>query len=108
MNDSMDDWRMKLRSGELQTRFSHYTVLAEGDVGELRHGFSCRPGRAFMGMKTWASTTDECVNMVQRIGEDIGFSMTGEIQIYVTEPERPPTDKPFGYDINFTPFDREH
>lgn len=99
------DWKLKLRYGKLTTPFHHYTAIAEGVVGELTDGFSCPPGAAFMAIKTWASSTDESGDMVATIGKQIGFTVTGAIQIYETEPEQPPRDNPFGYDIYFTPFD---
>ena len=58
-----------------------------------------------MGMKTWASSEDESADMIQAIGEQIGFTVTGQIQIYETEPMQPPRVDPYGYDIIFTPFD---
>lgn len=99
------DWRLKLRYGQLQTPFKHYTVLAEGVAGQLSPGFSCRPGRAWMAMKTWASSGDESMDMIQAIGEQIGFKVTGKIYLYDTEPSEPPREEPFGYGITFTPFD---
>lgn len=43
--------------------------------------------------------------MICVIGERIGFVVNGDIQIYETEPTEPPRENPYGYDINFTPFD---
>ena len=43
--------------------------------------------------------------MVRVIGEKIGFKVTGNTQVYDTEPTQPPRANPFGYDIAFTPFD---
>jgi hypothetical protein len=98
------DWKLQLRNGQLKTPFKHYTVLAEGIVGRLSHGFSCPPGNAYMGMKTWSSSQDESADMLTTIGKEIGFAVSGRIQIYETEPSQPPKETPFGYDINFTPF----
>jgi hypothetical protein len=99
------DWKLKLRYGHLRTPFKHYTAIAEGVVGELAEGFSCPPGNAFMSMKTWASSVDESADMVRAIGETIGFQVTGDTQVYDTEPTQPPRANPFGYDISLTPFD---
>jgi hypothetical protein len=98
-------WKVQLRYGKIQTPFRHFTALAEGTVGELADGFECPPGRAFMGMNTWASSTDESADMIRVIGKQIGFTITGNIRIYETEPQQPPREKPYGYDITFTPFD---
>jgi len=101
------DWKLKLRYGQLKTPYRHYTGIAEGKVGELKQGFSCPPGSAFMGMKMWAASSDEASDMMQAIGRDIGFTVTGRIQIYETEPAEPPGENPRGYDIGFKPFRSE-
>jgi hypothetical protein len=100
-----DSWKLKLRYGRLETPFTHYTAIAEGIVGQLVDGFFCRPGPAFMGIKTWAESADESADMARVIGSDIGFTVTGRIQVYETEPVQPPGEKPRGYDITFTPYD---
>lgn len=98
------DWKLKFRYGKLSTPYRHYTAIAEGVAGELTDGFSCPPGDAFMSMKTWVSSTDECSAMAAAIGRQIGFTVTRAIQIYDTEPDLPPRDRPFAYDIGFQPF----
>ena len=100
-----NNWKLKLQSGELSTPYSHYTVLAEGICGDLIEGFSCPKGNAIMGIKVWATDIDEPPYMVKNIGSQIGFEVTGEIQIYETEPEETPRENPHGYDIQFTPFE---
>lgn len=103
--DNEQNWKLKLRSGELSTPYSHYTVLAEGVCGSLIEGFSCPKGNAIMGIKVWATDIDEPPFMVKSIGSQIGFEVTGEIQIYETEPEEAPRENPHGYDIQFTSFE---
>jgi hypothetical protein len=89
------------------TEFQHYTVLAEGIAGNHGEGFTCPAGNAIMGMKVWASSAEEAGYMVRAIGNQIGFTVTGDIQIYDTEPTQPPRENPRAYDINFTPFASE-
>jgi hypothetical protein len=60
-----------------------------------------------MGMKMWAGSTGEAADMMQVIGGQIGFTVTGKIEIFETEPAEPPGENPRGYGINFTPFDDE-
>jgi len=77
MEEQIDkDWKLKLRYGKLQTPFQHFTVLAEGIVGDLEEGFSCSAGSAWMGMKVWATDSEEAADMIQVIGENIGFTVT--------------------------------
>ena len=58
-------------------------------------------------MKTWSKSADESGEMIQYVGGQIGFKCKGKIEIYETEPEQPPKEEPFGYDINFSPYDSE-
>ncbi len=105
MSEPEKDWKLKLRYGKITTPYKHVKIIAEGIVDELRDGFECRPGNAFMGMKAWASSFDEAGDMIQAIGKQIGFEVTGNIEIFDTEPIEPPGENPHGYDIKFTPFD---
>lgn len=107
MDDIDRNWKLKLRYGKLTTPYHHYGIIAEGVVAEVADGFSCPPGSAFMTMKTWASSIDESIDMVSAVGRQIGFTVTGNIQVYEVEPEQPPRSNPYGYDIRFTPFDSE-
>lgn len=107
MNNPEKDWRLKLRFGKIQTPYQHFTVIAEGVAREEMQDFLCPPGQAFMAMKTWASSPDESGHMVQVIAEQIGFDVTGRIEIYETEPAQPPREHPYGYDIQFTPFQED-
>jgi hypothetical protein len=97
-------WTLKLRYGRLKTPYTHYTAIAEGVVGDLADGFSCGPGAAFMGMKLWATSEDEAFDMVVSIGQQISFTVDGQVQLFASEPADPPDQEPYGYDINFTPF----
>jgi hypothetical protein len=105
MTEENKDWKLKLRYCKMKTPFTHYTILADGIVHELEEGFESRPGKAFMGMKVWASSQKEAFSMVQVIGGHIGFEVTGSIRLYITEPMEPPGEKPHGYDIQFSPYD---
>lgn len=98
------DWKLKLSYGKLTTPFQHYTLIGEGIAGALAPEFSCPQGPAFMSMKAWALSSDQSIDMLRVIGSRIGFTVTGNTQVWETEPEDPPGEKPYGYDINFTPY----
>lgn len=99
------NWKLKLRYGKETTQYKHFTALGAGIVGDLADGFECRKGPAIMGIKTWAADSSESADMLRVIGQQIGFESTGDVEVYETEPEQPPKENPFGYDINFTPYD---
>ena len=58
-----------------------------------------------MAIKVWATDPNEAADMLHVIGQQVGFKSEGEVEIYKTEPEEPPKENPFGYGINFTPYD---
>ena len=99
------NWKLKLRYGKLKTPFQHFTLIVEGKVEHLSEDFSCPKGSAFMAMKVWAISWEEACDMIRAIAEHIGFEVTGRINVYETPPTSPPRENPYGYDINFTPFD---
>jgi hypothetical protein len=103
MEKEEENWKLKLHYGKITTPYFHYTLIAEGTAGDLEEGFECRQGKAFMGMKVWASSHDEAFDMIEAIGEQIGFSRMGKIEIFDTEPQEPPKEDPYGYDIKFIP-----
>jgi hypothetical protein len=103
-NSKTSDWKVELRRGRLKTPYRHFTAIAEGIAGELSQGYTCRPGRAFMVMKIWASSPDESIDMVRAKSGQIGFAPMGHIHVFGSEPELPPRDYPYLYDIDFTPF----
>lgn len=90
--------------GNPETRYKHFTLIADGIAGDLKDGFVCESGPAFMGMKVWASSYEEAAEMIRVIGRQIGFSVTGDIEIYNSDPKEPCGDHPHGYEINFTPY----
>ena len=98
------DWKLKLHYGKIKTPYQHYTVIGEGVADAPIEEFSCPAGKAFMALKTWASSPDESADMLQTICRYVGFNVTGPVYIYTTEPTQPPEDKPSGYDLKFTPF----
>ena len=106
-NDTPSDWKLKLRYGKIKTPYQHFTLIAEGKRDIPSEEYACPAGPAFMGIKTWASSHDEAYDMVRVIGKQLGFTVTGRIMLYYTEPEEPPRDNPYGYGTNFTPFDGE-
>lgn len=96
--------KLKLRYDKLQTKYKHFSVLADGRAEEPIDDFGCPVGPAWMSMKAWASSADESIKMIRFIGCQIGFKVIGEVQTCASEPEDPPQEKPYGYNISFSPY----
>lgn len=107
-NQTIDnDWKIKLRSGILKTPYHHFSIIAEGiALSALKNGFDCPLGSAFMSMKAWATSEEEAMDMMQSIAQNIGFTVSGKIEVYTTEPTSPPGENPSGYDISFSSFEK--
>jgi hypothetical protein len=104
MDDADKDWKLKLRYGQITTPYEHFTVIADGTARDIIEDFSCPDGKAYFGMKVWASSTGEAADMIKVIGEQVGFTVTGKIEVFDSAPEQPPRENPYGYDIQFTPY----
>jgi hypothetical protein len=96
------NWKLKLKYGKTKTKFSHFTIIADGIVGELSHGFNSRKGPAHMGIKIWALDSEQAVQVAVQTGEQIGFKCNpNKIYVYDSDPKEPPGDVPSAYGINF-------
>ena len=103
--DYPKDWKLKLRYGRLKTPYQHFNTISDGVFDEPASDFDCPAGPAIMTMRVWSSYSEEAAHMASLLGDDVGFTVTGDIQIYETPPEEPPRDGPYGYGIGFSPYD---
>ena len=87
--------------------FTHYTLLADGEVFEPNPDFDTECGRYIMAMKAWAKDAEQAADMIVSIGQRLGFRTDGELQVFVTSPEEPPEDEPYGYDVQFTSYSED-
>lgn len=86
------------------TEFTHFTLLADGHVIEPNVDFGTELGPCIMGMKVWARNAEQAADMIVDIGKQLGFHADGELQVFISEPEEPAEDQPFGYDVQFTSY----
>tara|TARA_R110002072_G_scaffold109555_1_gene236970 strand:+ start:119 stop:460 length:342 start_codon:yes stop_codon:yes gene_type:complete len=103
-DNAPDDWKRKLSDGEIETAFTHYAMVADGRVVEPSAEFKTEAGPSVLSMKAWAKDPEEAGDMIVAISNHLGFKIADKVDIYVTEPDAPPKDKPYGYDLNFTPY----
>ena len=101
MDDKYKNWKLKLRYGKLLTPYKHFTAITKG-VLEDASEFS--PGNAFMAIKIWATTYDNAADLVESVAGQVYFTITGKIEIFDTEPQEPPKEDAYGYDLGFTYF----
>jgi hypothetical protein len=101
MNEQDKNWKLKLRYGKLTTIHKHFTAITKGIVNK-ESDYS--PGNAFMAVKIWAETYDDAAHLVESVANQVEFTITGEIEIFDTEPQEPPKQNAYGYDLGFTYF----
>lgn len=87
--------------------YSHFTLLADGAIIEPNAEFDTEPGPAVMAMKAWARDSDEAADMFIGIANHLGFKIEDSIELFETEPVMAAEDRPFGYDIQFTPYSEQ-
>ena len=105
--DNDKDWKLKLRYGKMKTPYQHFTAIAEGVVVAPDNSLQCPTGPAIITMRTWATDPAQSAQILQSLGDELGYEITGDIQIYETDPERPPKENPYGYGLNFTPIEND-
>jgi hypothetical protein len=84
--------------------FKHFALVADGAVVEPNAEFKTEVGPAVLSMKAWAKDPEEATDMIVAISNHLGFKITATVEIYATEPDAPAKEKPYGYDLNFTPY----
>ncbi|MBP1856562.1 hypothetical protein [Rhizobium herbae] len=103
------DWKLRLRYGKLKTAFRHFSILADGEIATSNPDFGTTAGAAAVfSMRVWALDDEQAVDMLVSIGQRVGFDATGEIRLYDTDPEEPPSDEPRAYKLNFHQYLREN
>lgn len=98
----MKDWKLKLRYGKLKSPFSHYTIIAPVLIDKLNEEHNAQSGKAYVGLKIWAENVDEAASMFQNFADVAHFEITGNIELYETDPREPPTEKPYSYGVTFS------
>ena len=99
------DWKLKLRYGKVTTPFNHYSVLGGGMMLDDTNKYQCRTGSAVMSLKIWARNETDAAETFEMVGDKVGFYVDQAIEIYSTEPDEPPRENSYGYDISFVPYD---
>ena len=99
----------KFKRKQKNTTFQHYTVIIDGVAQNDLLDFDCPKGCAWMSVKVWAENLDMAIDMACYLSDKIGFKISDAndaIRVFESEAQQPPREKPFGYDIRFTPYNK--
>jgi hypothetical protein len=62
-------------------------------------------GPAWLSMNVWAASADAAADLVGAIAPQVGAEVRGRVQVYSSEPDRPPQGEPFAYDPSFVAYE---
>lgn len=96
------DWKLKLKYGKLKTPFNHYTIIAPVLINEYSEEYAAQSGKAYVGLKIWAENDNVAISMFENLAHDAHFKITGNMELYETDPIEPPTEKQYSYGITFS------
>ena len=102
MGKSEKNWKLKLRYGKLRNQLTHYTIIAPVVITHFIDDFDAKPGKAYAGVKIWAHDANHAFEIFQDVGSQIGYEVTGKMELYKTDPEQAPDKEPYAYGINFS------
>ncbi len=100
------NWKLDLRYGRTKTPFTHFTLIINGEILEADTEAGVAQGPCIMGLKVWATNEEEAVDVAYSVAKRLGFTVSGKIQFYLTEPHQPPSENPSAYGATFTPYER--
>ena len=89
-------WKLLYRLGLLRTPYRHFTASARGTKdGEA----------AVLSMSSWAPSKEVAADMVEVIGRELGFLVTGSVDVRENgHPAEPPPQKnPSAYGLSIIP-----
>jgi hypothetical protein len=98
------NWKLLLRYGRLKTPYEHFTVLVDVQVIEADSAVGSQVGPAWMAMKVWAPSADAAGEIICDIPPRVGAEVRGRCEVYKSEPDEPPQDMPYAYDLRFTAY----
>jgi hypothetical protein len=98
------NWKLLLRYGRLKTRYEHFTVFVDVRVTEPQADVRSQLGPAWMAMKVWAPSADAAAEIICHFAPQVGAEVRGKCEVYKSEPDEPPQDTPYAYDLRFTAY----
>ena len=81
------------------SEFKHFSLVAGGDTMEGHSVPDGRVGPSVMSMKVWAASVEEAVDVIISIGNEVGFKIDQNVEVFRSKATQIARDEPFAYDV---------
>lgn len=83
--------------------FKHFSIVAGGDTMDGHQIPDGRIGPSVMSMKVWAASVEEAVDVIIAIGNEIGFKIEENVEVFRSKATEMARDEAFAYNVRVTP-----
>lgn len=87
--------------------FKHFSLVAGGDTMEGHAVPDGRIGPSVMSMKVWAASVEQAVDVIIAIGNEIGFKIEQNVEVFRSKATEMARDEPFAYDVRIRACDED-
>ena len=85
------------------SEFKHFSLVAGGDTMEGHAVPDGRVGPSVMSLKVWASSVEEAVEVIISIGNEVGFKIEQNVEVFRSKATQMARDETFAYDVRVVP-----
>ena len=85
------------------SEFKHFSLVAGGDTMEGHAVPDGRVGPSVMSLKVWASSVEEAVEVIISIGNEVGFKIEQNVEVFRSKATQMARDETFAYDVRVLP-----
>lgn len=83
--------------------FKHFSVVAGGDTMEDHTVPNGEVGPSVMAVKVWADSVEQAVDVICEVGNQVGFKIEQNVEVFRSQATQPQRDEPFAYDVRVVP-----
>ena len=83
--------------------FTHYTLMAGGELVADHTVRDASAGPSVLWLKIWAMSVEDAVDTMCDVGNEAGFRIIKDVEVFKTAAEQPAREQSFAYDIRFVP-----
>lgn len=87
------------------SQFKHFSIVAGGDTMDGHQIPDGRVGPSVMSMKVWAASVEEAVDVIISIGNEVGFKIEKNVEVFRSKATQIARDEPFAYDVRIRSID---
>ncbi|WP_156807954.1 hypothetical protein [Henriciella marina] len=89
------------------SEFKHFSLVAGGDIMEGHAVPNGRIGPSVLSLKVWAASVEEAVDVVIAIGNEVGFKIEENVEVFRSKATQIAGDEAFAYDVKIVPCEED-